>query len=159
MQHTDFKIDFTVDKEWEDFNGHMNVTGYLFYFSRSAMAFFESIGFGAEGIKIDRASWFALQQQITYLKEILPGEKIQLHVNPIEVDKKRMRFWVGMEKSETGELAATMESMSIYVNMDSRKSQPLPADKFDMLQTLVSKSQRAIPSHIGHAISFDRKKK
>ncbi|MCK0068541.1 acyl-CoA thioesterase [Kordiimonas laminariae] len=157
MQHTDFKIDFTVDKQWEDFNGHMNVTGYLFYFSRSAMAFFESIGFGADGIKNDRASWFALQQQLTYLNEVLPGEKIQLHVNPFDLDEKRMHFWVGMEKAATGELIATMESMSIYVNMDTRKSQKLPEDKYKMLQELVSNSKRGIPDHIGKALGFRKK--
>ncbi len=157
MQSPVFQSNVTVSNKWEDFNGHMTVTGYLFYFNQSTIAFYENHGFGIDGAQKDGSSWFTLQQQITYLKEILTGDKIMLHVYPLEVDKKRIHFWVCMESIATGEMLATIEDISIYMNMNTRKSQQLPEEKLKMLEQLVQTNSKKAPPHIGKALSFNKK--
>jgi len=159
MKKTDLTKNFTIEKKWEDFNGHMNVTGYLHYFNRAVVAFFEKAGFGRAGIETERGSFFAAQQQLSYFKEAHSGTNISLTLNLFEMDKKRLHFWVTMTETESRAPVATMESIAIYVDMDSRRSKAMPSHKQAIFENvIIMGANTTIPSHIGRGLSFNHKK-
>jgi len=159
MKNTDLTKNFQVESRWEDFNGHMNVTGYLHYFNAAVVLFFEKVGFGRTGIEEDRGSFFAAQQQLSYFKEVHPGAHITITLNLLEMDRKGLHFWLAMREAESDTLVATMESIAIYVDMDNRRSKTIPAHKNPALeQILKTCADTPIPAHIGAGLGLNRKK-
>ena len=61
----------TIRPEWIDHNGHMNVAYYTLVFDHAVDAFFEYVGLGQPYRDHTNGSTFAVEQHITYNREVL----------------------------------------------------------------------------------------
>jgi acyl-CoA thioester hydrolase len=112
---------------WQcDHMGHMNVTGYVAKFDEATWAFFLSIGLTPAVLRGDVLGMAALEQRITYKRELMPGDVVEISTRLVELREKTVRFVHTMCNRETGELAAECELIAACLDKAARKARPFP---------------------------------
>src|SRR6185369_15693152 len=66
----------------------------------------------------------AVQQNIAYKRELLPGDIVEIRSTLLELRDKSIRFLHEMRNAETGEIAATCEITGVHMDRQARKSAP-----------------------------------
>jgi acyl-CoA thioester hydrolase len=66
----------------------------------------------------------AVQQNITYKRELLAGDIVEIRSHLLEVREKSIRFRHDMTNAETGEIAAFCEITGVHMDRSQRKSAP-----------------------------------
>jgi acyl-CoA thioester hydrolase len=69
----------------------------------------------------------AVQQNISYKRELLAGEIVEIRSRFLEVRDKALRFVHEMRNAETGEVAAICEITAVHIDRRARKAVALPA--------------------------------
>ncbi len=70
----------------------------------------------------------AVEQVISYQRELLAGDVVFVRSQVLEVRAKVLRFRHEMVKADTGEVAATSELTGVHFDKSARKSCPFPDD-------------------------------
>ncbi|HSF93722.1 MAG TPA: thioesterase family protein [Thermohalobaculum sp.] len=115
-----------VPPEWIDYNGHMNVAYYTMAFDHALDEVLNPLGLGESLVSDFRMGPMALQTQIHYLGELLEGAEFACDFQLLDADPKRVHFFMTMINLETGEPAATYETLSMNVDLEARRSAPYP---------------------------------
>ena len=66
----------------------------------------------------------AVQQNISYVSELLAGDIVEVTSTLLEIREKSIRFMHEMRNAETGEIAATCEITGVHIDRQARKSAP-----------------------------------
>jgi acyl-CoA thioester hydrolase len=66
----------------------------------------------------------AVQQTITYKRELLAGDIVEVRSRLLEIRDKSIRFLHEMRNAETGEIAAICEFVGVHMDRQARKSTP-----------------------------------
>jgi acyl-CoA thioester hydrolase len=66
----------------------------------------------------------AVQQNISYKRELLAGDIVEIKSQLHEIGVKSIRFTHEMRNAETGELAAICEFIGVHMDRQERKSAP-----------------------------------
>lgn len=148
----------TVQPDWIDYNGHMNVAYYAMAFDRSIDRFLEQeLGMGEAYAAAVNEGPYSLQNNISYFAELLEGARFQISVTLIDHDIKRMHLFMEMH-NDAGARAAICEGMLMNVDHSTRRSAPY-ADRvkarLEALQASHDKLPR--PEGIGAVIGIRRK--
>lgn len=121
-----------VRSEWIDYNGHMNVAYYVLAFDWATDAFLEFAGIDEDYRNVRGCSTFALHNNVTYLRELHEGEPLRIATQLIGLDEKRVHYfhtmYRGASDGDSDEIAATVECLSIHVDLTARRVQPFPDD-------------------------------
>jgi len=114
-------------REWIDYNGHMNVAYYTLAFDKSLDEVFDEVlGIGEPMVRERRMGPMALQTQTHFLAELVEGEEFACDFQMLDADHKRIHFFVTMINLGTGAEAATYESLTMNVDLETRRSVPYP---------------------------------
>lgn len=133
-----------VPAAWIDHNGHMNVAYYLLAFDQATDLFFDHLGLDAAHREATGGTTFAGDIHLTYQRELREGDPLRVTAQLLAYDDKRLRFFQRMHHAEEGFLAATMECLTLYVDLARRRVAPFPADIRARLAT-VDAAHRALP--------------
>ena len=118
-----FTVYSTVQPEWIDYNGHMNMGYYLVAFDEVATdSYFDFLGIGHKHCATDNRSTFTLASNIDYLKEVFANDPLRFTTRLLDFDHKRIHYFHCMHHAEQGYLAATNECLIMYMDMDTRRS-------------------------------------
>lgn len=149
----------TVKQQWIDYNGHMNIAYYTMAFDQAFDAFLsEQFGVDEKYIKHNQIGPFALQSQYTYLAEMHEGETFSTSVRVFDYDYKRIHLFSEIYRGRDNLLSATCESLSMNVNLQSRKSEAYPNDILKMIEdSYQSTKHLPVPQQIGQQIGIRRK--
>lgn len=114
---------------WEtDVLGHMNVRYYVSKFDDGTWQFMAQLGCDPAKV-IERGSGFmAVEQHITYKKELVPGDTVYVRTVMLEVTDKKLRFRHRMYHAVTDEVAAELVLTAIHVSLAERRSAPMPPE-------------------------------
>lgn len=113
--------------EWQrDHMGHINVRAYLEFFDHAAWQTYAALGLTASLLRSGAVNLAAVQQNVSYLKELYPGDTVAVRTGVIELREKVLRFRHELTNTETGELAATCEFTIVCLDTKTRKSCPFP---------------------------------
>ena len=66
----------------------------------------------------------AVQQNISYKRELLAGDIVEVISRLLEIKDKSIRFLHEMRNAETGEITATCEITGVHMDRRARKSAP-----------------------------------
>jgi acyl-CoA thioester hydrolase len=66
----------------------------------------------------------AVQQNITYKRELLAGDIVEVRSRLLEIGNKSIRFAHEMRNAETGEIAATCEITGVHMDRQARRAAP-----------------------------------
>jgi len=140
--------------QWIDYNGHMNVGYYHVAFDDAASPFFEWLGLTPDFRREHRSSTFALESHLTFVREVREGDPLRFEARLLEADAKRMHFYQEMFHGTEGWLAATYESLSVHVDMGTRRTAPMPEPLARRLaEVLAAHSALPRPAVVGRAMS------
>jgi len=146
----------TVQRDWVDYNGHMSESCYLLVFGDQSDAFFRLIGID-EAYRAGGYSLFTVQSMIFNLAEAHLGDLLQLSLQLIDADEKRLHIFHAMHNAETGVLLATGEQMLVHVDMAAGRSAPMPPDLFARVQAvLTAHATLPRPAQAGRNIAIKR---
>ncbi|RLB66980.1 MAG: thioesterase [Deltaproteobacteria bacterium] len=145
-----------IKPEWLDYNNHMNVAYYVLVFDLAFEEFLLSLGLGEESAKATGISTMALESHITYDQEVSLGQEIEIRMQLVDYDHKRMHLYLEMYvQGGRGYLASTLEQMSMCVDLNERKSTSFPDEVMAKIKTLSQQhSHLERPGNIGRKIAI-----
>jgi acyl-CoA thioester hydrolase len=117
--------------------GHMNVMWYVGKFDEATWNLFASMGVTTAFLKQNQRGMAAVQQNITYKRELLAGDTVVVRSAFLEVREKVAKFVHEMRHAVTGELAATCVLTGVHIDARTRKSCPFPAEILERGRSLV----------------------
>jgi acyl-CoA thioester hydrolase len=117
-----------VTYPWQcDHIGHMNITFYCAKFDEANWNTFASIGITPSYLRKGKFGVAGVQQNITYKRELMAGDVIEISTRILEIREKVIRFLHEMRNGETGEIAALCDITAVHMDRKTRKSCPFPA--------------------------------
>jgi len=108
--------------------GHMNVQHYVGMFDQATWQMFAMIGITPTYMREQHCGVAAVRQNISYRRELLPGDAITIRTGILEINQKVIRFYHEMMKDETAEMSATTLISGIHMDTQTRKACPFPQD-------------------------------
>ena len=108
--------------------GHMNVMWYVGKFDEATWNLFSALGVTTAFLRERKRGMAAVQQNITYRRELVAGDTVTVHSAFLELRDKVARFVHEMRNGETGELAAYCLLTGVHIDTEARKSCPFPQD-------------------------------
>jgi acyl-CoA thioester hydrolase len=111
-----------------DHMGHMNVMWYVGKFDEATWNLFAEMGVTAAFLKENKRGMAAVQQNITYRRELLVGDTVAVRSAFLEVREKVAKFVHEMRNAVSGEVAAICVLTGVSMDAQTRKSCPFPED-------------------------------
>lgn len=146
-----------VIPEWVDFNGHMNVAFYMVAFDRCVDDMYNRLRVGPDYIEATGRSVFTLEAHISYLQEVVEGDRLRITGRLMDYDGKRIHAYFEMFHGTDGHPVAAMEQLGIQVDMAKRKAVEFSAETGQLLEGMRA-SHAALPEakHAGRVIGIRR---
>ncbi len=146
----------TVPRDWVDYNGHMSESCYLLVFGDQSDAFFRLIGID-EAYRAGGHSLFTVQTMIFNLAEAHLGDRLDLSLQLLDADDKRLHIFHAMHNAETGVLLATGEQMLVHVDMAAGRAAPMPPELHARVHAVrASHADLPRPAQAGRNIAIRR---
>ena len=111
-----------------DHMGHMNVMWYVGKFDEATWNLFSEVGITPAFLKDKQRAMAAVQQNITYKRELLSGDVVAVRSGMLEMRDKVAKFVHEMRHAQTGELSAVCVLTADHMDGQARKSTIFPAD-------------------------------
>jgi acyl-CoA thioester hydrolase len=115
-----------VEKQWIDYNGHLNMAYYNVLFDRAVDEAYELIGIGLDYLKAHKHSTFTAEAHVRYVREIHEGDPVRVTFQLLDFDAKRIHYFEQLYHADEGWLSATSENMTLHVDMTAKKVAPFP---------------------------------
>jgi acyl-CoA thioester hydrolase len=148
----------TVENQWTDYNGHLNMAYYAVLFDRSAEEMFESFGLGPDYVKETNCSFFTLETHTSYAQELHAGEKVRIENQVIDADQKRVHYVQQMFHATQNYLSCVLEVMVAHVDLSAKKTAPFPTTIQEKITTMLQAHKALqLPKQVGHKIGIIRK--
>jgi acyl-CoA thioester hydrolase len=111
-----------------DHMGHMNVMWYVGKFDEATWNLFARIGITAAYLKENRRGTAAVQQNITYRRELHAGDTVLERSAFLEARGKVAKFVHEMRNGQTEEISAICVLTGVSIDFQTRTSCPFPED-------------------------------
>jgi acyl-CoA thioester hydrolase len=118
--------------------GHMNVMWYAGKFDEASWQLLAAAGLTRARLRKEGSNCAALEQHIQYKRELYAGDTITIRSAVIEIKDKVMRLMHEMRNDETGEVAAIVSLVGVYLDASTRKARPLPSDVRERAMIMVN---------------------
>ena len=105
-----------------DHVGHMNVMWYSGKFDEATWGLFAEIGVTPTFLRTEARGMAAVQQNITYKRELLAGDLVEVTSRVLEVRERTIRSAHEMRNTENGEICATSEITAVHLDRQARKA-------------------------------------
>ncbi len=127
-----------IKKEWTDYNNHMNVAYYVLVFDESWELMLQKFKMGENSAKTTQMSTMAVESHITYDNEVKEGDEVEIILTYFDHDKKRLNYKMEMIEKSTKKLSATIEFLSLYVDLSKRKVSEFENEKLKLMDDFIN---------------------
>ena len=127
-----------IKKEWTDYNNHMNVAYYVLVFDESWELMLQKFKMGENSAKTTQMSTMAVESHITYDNEVKEGNEVEIILTYFDHDKKRLNYKMEMIEKSTKKLSATIEFLSLYVDLSKRKVSEFENEKVKLMDDFIN---------------------
>ena len=128
-----------VIKEWTDYNGHLNVAFYVRIFDIAADVMLDNFKMGGVSATKDKRTTFVAEMHTNYYQEVRLDEEVETHITFVDHDKKRIQYKLSMFHKEKKYLAATIEVLSLYVDLGQRRVTEFDPDRVKIMDDFIKK--------------------
>jgi len=111
-----------------DHMGHMNVMWYVGKFDEATWNLFSQLGVTPALLRENARAMAAVQQNITYKRELLSGDVVAVRSGMLKIRDKVAKFVHEMRDAQTGEVSAVCVLTAVHMDSNARKSTAFPAD-------------------------------
>ena len=149
---------YSIEDQWIDYNGHFNMAYYHVLFDRDSDVGLALIGLGPAYVAQTGNSYFTLEAHISYLRELHPQDEVQITIQILDFDAKRLHYVQIMHHAKEGWVACVTENIVMHVDMASKKSSAFPPDVLEKIR-LAHEAHKSlpVPLQVGHKIGIPRK--
>ncbi|MBD9562273.1 thioesterase family protein [Pseudomonas sp. PDM09] len=146
-----------VGETFIDANGHMGAANYILVFQQGLPKLFRPLGFGP-AYRARGLTCFQREAHITHERELLLGDPITLYSWLIGFDERCFHHYHEMRRGPDGPLVATIEYLTVSVDLATRRSAPFPEDVRERLHTLMQVFAKVeCPGQTGRKIALRTK--
>ena len=132
---------FEVKKEWVDYNNHMNMAYYVLIIDRAWEVALEKFKMGANAAKNENRSTMVVETNTKYLNEVKEGEEVDVNLTYFDHDKKRLHIKMEMIARSTKKISASMEWISLYIDLSKRKVTEFEEDKLLIMDNFIKENK------------------
>ena len=130
-----------IIKEWIDYNGHMNMAYYVLIFDQAWENILNKFQMGGEKAEESKRTTMVVETRTTYDSEVKEGDEDEVYVSYFDHDKKRLHLKCEMYEKKTKKLSATMENLSLYIDLDKRKVTEFEDEKVKIMDEFIDKNK------------------
>ena len=146
-----------IEKDWIDYNGHLNMAYYNVLFDRGADSPLDTLGIGQAYVKERRLTIYTAEVHVCYVQELHLDHQVTVSFHLLDYDEKRLHIYQEIRHVD-GWLAATSETLSLHVDMAGPKATPFPADILATIEaTHAAHAALPVPERAGRSIGIRRK--
>jgi acyl-CoA thioesterase FadM len=125
-------------KMWElDVLGHLSAHFYIQRFSQACMQAMAMTGLTPHYNRDNRRGMSTFELDVRYLKELNGGDTVTIESAVTDLGNSSIRYVHRMKNQATGEVVATMSQYGAFLDMDARRSTPMPDDIREKARTLL----------------------
>lgn len=148
-------LDLTVDPQWIDEYGHMNAAHYVGVFDRHGFELLKAFGVGLDYTAESNCGIYTMRIDVNYLREVVIGDPLRLSARVLEADDKRLLCLLELWQTRGNYLAATMEQLSLHVDLGARRATAFPLNLASRLAQLAQEhSQYPLPFGYRRSLSL-----
>ena len=129
--------DQTIKKEWIDYNNHMNMAYYVLVFDKVWEIILQKFKMGENSAKTSNMSTMVVETHTTYNNEVKLGDEVEINLTFFDHDKKRLHFKMEMIEKSSKKLSATLEMLSLYIDLKQRKVAEFEQEKIDIMDEFI----------------------
>jgi acyl-CoA thioester hydrolase len=138
----------------------LNIAYYLRLFDLGFDGTYERFGFLADVTRDRNASGFAAELHLTFQRELMVDDEVRVTSQLLDFSAKRVSMFQMLYHAESGELSATCEWMSLYIDMTKRRVAEMP----ELLQRRLARvlavhSRLPRPPEAGRGISMQNRRR
>ena len=130
-----------IIKDWIDYNGHMNMAYYVLIFDQAWENILNKFQMGGEKAEESKRTTMVVETRTTYDSEVKEGDEVEVYVSYFDHDKKRLHLKCEMYEKKTKKLSATMENLSLYIDLDKRKVTEFEDEKIKIMDEFIDKNK------------------
>ena len=127
-----------IKKEWVDYNNHMNMAYYVLVFDQLWEIVLAKFKMGEESAKTTQMSTMVVETHTTYNNEVKEGEEVEINLTFFDHDKKRVHFKMEMIEKSSKKLSATLEMLSLYIDLNKRKVSEFEEEKVKLMDEFIN---------------------
>jgi len=127
-----------IKKEWTDYNNHMNMAYYVLVFDQIWELILEKFKMGEQSAKTTNMSTMVVETHTTYNNEVKEGDEVEINLTFLDHDKKRLHFKMEMIEKSSKKLAATLEMLSLYIDLNQRKVAEFEQEKAKLMDDFIN---------------------
>jgi len=90
-----------INKEWTDYNNHLNMAYYVLIFDKAWEVMLEKFQMGEKSAKTTKRSTMVVETHTTYNNEVKEGDEVEIVLTYFDHDKKRLHFKLEMIEKKT----------------------------------------------------------
>ena len=130
-----------IIKEWVDYNNHLNMAYYVLIFDQACEVLLEKFKMGAVSAENERRSTMVVETNTRYIGEVKEGDEVDIMLTFFDHDKKRLHLSLDMIEKQTNKISASIEWLSLYVNLETRKVTEFENEKIDIMDDFIKKNK------------------
>ena len=130
-----------IKKEWTDYNNHLNMAYYVLIFDKSWEVMLEKFKMGETAAKTTMRSTMVVETHTTYNQEVKQGDEVDIILTYFDHDKKRLHFKLEMYEKTNKTLSATIEMLSLYIDLSKRKVAEFEDEKVKIMDEFINKNK------------------
>jgi acyl-CoA thioester hydrolase len=148
----------TVQPDWIDYNGHMNMAYYNVLFDRCADEAYELMGLGPDYAAQRKLTTYTAEFHICYVRELHEGDRVRVSFQIMDRNDRSFHTYQEIWH-EDGWLAATAEALGLHIDMSGPRVAPFPDDIAERVEAM-AEAHAALPrpERVGRAIAVRHKR-
>ena len=144
----EFLKTYNITKDWVDYNNHLNMAYYVLIFDKAWEVMLEKFHMGETSAKKTNKSTMVVETHTTYNNEVKENEDVDVFLTYLDHDKKRLHYKLEMIEKSTQKLSATIEMISLYVDLKERRVAEFEKDKLKLMDNFISTNKSQFTSDL-----------
>ena len=124
----------------------MNMAYYVLIFDEAWEVALEKFKMGASAAKNLNRSTMVVETNTKYLNEVKEGENVDINLTYFDHDKKRLHLKMEMISQKTNKLSASMEWISLYIDLSKRKVTEFEEEKVKLMKDFIEENKSKFSS-------------
>ena len=119
----------------------MNMAYYVLIFDQAWETMLNKFHMGGSNAQTNKRSTMVVDTRTTYDNEVKENDEVDVYCTFFDHDKKRLHLKCEMYEKQSNKLAATIESLSLYIDLDKRKVTEFEQDKIQIMDDFINKNK------------------
>ena len=114
---------------------------YILIFDQALEVMLEKFKMGADSAKNNYRSTMVVETNTKYVREVKEGDEVDIVLTFFDHDKKRLHLKLAIIEKETKKISATIEWLSLYVNLETRKVTEFENEKIEIMDDFINQNK------------------